>query len=251
MKFVDRGGQPDNELSHASYLLEKGAEDVWGWGSAAGQERVRARVRWIAEECALGPGVRVLECGCGTGVFTRQLAQTGALITAVDISQDLLEQARKLCPHRNVTFLKSNLEDFVDSLETIFDAVYGVSVLHHLRLPQGLLVIGNKLRMGARFCFSEPNLLNPINRYFNFTQNQEKRRARGISPTEMAFRPAELRSLFERTGYEVESLCHRDFLHPVVLPSLIPLVKVGQFVAERTPLIRRWSGSLWISGRKV
>jgi SAM-dependent methyltransferase len=247
--LVRRGGQPNLEIAHAKELLASGAEDVWGWNTPAGQERVKARIRWFKEICNLGPGLEVLECGCGTGMFTRHLAETGAHITAVDISPVLIEEAHKFCP-KNVTFIRTNLEDPWELPEKWFDIICGVSVLHHLVLPKTLIALKAKLKPGAQFAFSEPNLLNPINKYIIFTADPERRRRLGVSPAEMAFYPAELRSLFEEAGYEVLGLEHRDFLHPSIPESLIPLARIGQLLAERTPLVRRWSGSLWIHGIK-
>ena len=247
---MKRGGQPNLEVSHARQLLDAGAEGVWGWDTQAGEERVRTRVRWLTEACGLRPGVRILECGCGTGVFTRHLAGTGASVTAVDISPDLLDEARKLCSAPNVTFVQANLEDPKELPDGIFDVLCGVSVLHHVRLPRTLVALKNKLKPGARFAFLEPNLLNPINKYIIFTNDPEKRRKVGVSPSEMAFYPKELCKIFEEAGFEVHKLEHRDFLHPSVPECLIPIVKIGQFLAERTPILRCWSGSLWITGVK-
>lgn len=245
---MKRGGQPNLEISHARQLLDFGAEDIWGWNTPAGQERVKGRVSWLTEVCGLGQGVRVLECGCGTGIFTRELAKTGANITAVDISADLLNEARKHCAAENVNFVQANLEDPQELPDLFFDVLSGVSVLHHLVLPKSLVALKKKLRHGARFAFSEPNLLNPINKYFIFTPDLEKRRRRGVSPAEMAFYPKELQEIFVEAGFEVHQLEHRDFMHPSIPERLINPFKVIQFIAEHTPLLRRWSGSLWISG---
>ena len=245
---MKRGGQPDIEISHGRCLLESGAEDVWGWSTPAGQARVAARVRWIIETCGLGPNAKVLECGCGTGMFTREFAKTGASITAVDISTDLLDEARKLCPAQNVNFVQTNLEDPRELPDAFFDVVCGVSVLHHLVLPESLVALKGKMRSGARFAFSEPNLLNPINKYFIFVPDLEKRRRRGASPSEMAFYPEEIRTIFVEAGFEVLKLEHRDFLHPLVPGMLIKPFKIVQAIAEHFPFLRKWSGSLWLSG---
>jgi hypothetical protein len=53
---------------------------------------------------------------------------------------------------------------------------------------------------------------------------------------------------FTDAGYIVTELAMRDFLHPAVPKSLIPLARLGEAIAERLPLIRLWSGSIWISG---
>ena len=41
------------------------------------------------------PGKRLLDLGCGTGSITMLLAQKGYRITAVDLSADMLAQARR------------------------------------------------------------------------------------------------------------------------------------------------------------
>ncbi len=40
-------------------------------------------------------GLRVLDAGCGPGVYAELLAQRGAIVTAVDVSDKMLELARK------------------------------------------------------------------------------------------------------------------------------------------------------------
>lgn len=247
---MKRGGSPESEIEHGQLLMAGGAADIWGWDTPAGRQRVAARVKWLSRVCDLRPGRKVLECGCGTGIFTHGLAATGADITAADISDVLLQEAARLCDAPNVTFQRCNLEDPAELPDGHFDAMVGVSVLHHLDLPVALPALLKKLKPGADVAFSEPNLLNPINKYVIYTDDMEKRRRLGVSPTEMAFRPRELAEALEAAGLTVCSLKHRDFLHPKVPGLMIPLVKAGQFVAERLPLVRCWSGSLWVHACK-
>ena len=133
-----RGGSPQAERDHASVLLSHGAGRTWGWESPAGRARVERRARWIAGALGLRPGLRVLECGCGTGIFTRALAPYGAEITAVDIAPDLLAEAARLTDFPNVRFVEGNLEAPDTLPGAPFDAICGVSVLHHLDLDTAL-----------------------------------------------------------------------------------------------------------------
>ena len=172
---IQRGGYPALEQEHAKVLLAEGEKDIWGWGSPAGQKRVQNRVEWITKSCALRAGVKVLECGCGVGIFSKELVKTGADITAVDVAQELLEKARQECRAPNVTFIQNNLE--APSLPgKSFDVICGVSILHHLNVPKALAELRKLAVPGARFAFSEPNLLNPINKYYLFVNDLEKRK---------------------------------------------------------------------------
>lgn len=248
MSKNQRGGCPASEIAHAQVLLEHGASETWGWYTVAGRERVKRRARWITNELRLRPGVRVLECGCGTGIFTREIAKTGADIVAIDISAALLEEAARQTSAKNVTFVEGDLES-PDILQgERFDAVFGISVLHHLHLPVALDVIKGKAAKGARFAFSEPNILNPINRYYYFVDDMEKRHARGVSPNEMAFSRKELGEALMRHDFAVEQLEYRDFMHPSIPGWLIPFAGACEQLAEALPIVKALSGSIWVSG---
>jgi ubiquinone/menaquinone biosynthesis C-methylase UbiE len=56
--------------------------------------RIRRVHKWIAERAA-GPGVRVLEIGCGTGTLAALLAERGAIVTAIDASASMLAVAQQ------------------------------------------------------------------------------------------------------------------------------------------------------------
>lgn len=57
----------------------------------------------LRERCGLGPGMTVADIGAGTGIFSRQLAQTGAHVMAVEPNDDMcshIEPAPNLVPWR-------------------------------------------------------------------------------------------------------------------------------------------------------
>ncbi|MCP5054717.1 MAG: class I SAM-dependent methyltransferase, partial [bacterium] len=149
-----------HEIQHGKFLAGKGAEMNWGWGTPAGFRRKTRRAELISKGATLGPDLMALEIGCGTGIFTEMFARTGARITAVDISEDLLEKAKERnLPTEDVCFLKKRFEDF--DVNERFDAVIGSSVLHHLELEQALPKIHEILKPGGVISFAEPNILNP------------------------------------------------------------------------------------------
>jgi SAM-dependent methyltransferase len=84
----------------------------------------------------LPAGARVLDLGCGTGLPTaRQLVDGGCEVTGVDISVEMLAQARGNVPE--ATFVQRDIVD-VDGATGRFDAV--VAFFSLLMLPRARVV---------------------------------------------------------------------------------------------------------------
>jgi SAM-dependent methyltransferase len=222
-------------------------ERVWGWSSAAGQVRAERRARFLIDAARLAPGVRCLELGCGTGEFTTRLVDSGCELTAVDISEASVERCRERVGER-ARVLVGNIEtgEGLEGLE--FDAVVGVSVLHHVDVPACLTAVAPLLRSGGRFAFTEPNRLNP--QVWAERRFEPLRRLRHVLPHETSFRAGELRQLFVDAGLEVELAEPFEFLHAATPQTMIRPVLGLERVLERTPA-RGIAGSVRIVARKA
>lgn len=58
---------------------------------------------------ALGPGRRVLDLACGTGLHARLFAELGASVVAVDLSRTMLQSARALRDHPRVQWVQGSM----------------------------------------------------------------------------------------------------------------------------------------------
>lgn len=93
------------------------------------QGRDRMRARMMAALPRDLTGIRVLDAGCGTGLMTVELAERGALVTAVDISPALIDIAQKRLPEHlrdQVTFASG---DMLSALLGEFDHVMAMDSL--------------------------------------------------------------------------------------------------------------------------
>lgn len=116
-------------------------------------------IGWIEEAgVAVGPGTRVLDLGCGHGVFGGELRRRGCSVTFAD------EQNHLLPEYRDQPFVAVNLDrDRLDRLAlTGFDLVICSNVLEHLAKPEAFLSQADGLLApGGRFYLSWTNWLSP------------------------------------------------------------------------------------------
>jgi SAM-dependent methyltransferase len=235
------------ELDQGTRLATADADSVWGWSGAAGTIRADRRARFMIENCRLGPGVRCLELGAGTGIFTERLAATGCDLVAIELSPDTAARCQAK--------VGSAAEVVVGNIETgeglegrTFDAIVGVSVLHHIDLPAALASTFSLLAPGGRFAFSEPNIVNPL--IWAERNIDWLRRRRHVLEHERAFTAGGLKEDFEEAGYTVDVAEPYEFLWPNAPGVLVPGVLRIEPLLERTPL-RAIAGSVHIAGRRA
>lgn len=126
-------------------------------------DRKMATIRNIPKEAEImrqliniQPGDEILEIGCGTGEFSIELSKHCKQVTALDISQKMLDFAEKKAKSRkreNVRFVNAGFLTF-DSGDEEYDAVVTQLVLHHL--PDfwkfiALKNISSMLKSGGKF----------------------------------------------------------------------------------------------------
>jgi SAM-dependent methyltransferase len=109
-----------------------------GWSARAGTyDALMARATALAVEplldaAGVGPGVRVLDVGCGLGTLSAAAARLGADVTGVDLAEGMLTEARRR--HPAIEFVHGDAEalPFADGA---FDVALGAFVVNHLPHP--------------------------------------------------------------------------------------------------------------------
>lgn len=234
-----------SEVEHGKTLRQSWSGQFWYWETPAGKLRFQRRLNLITSHVT--PNMRVLELGCGVGYFTRHLVKTQASIIANDISPDLLDVAKDQVKADNVEFRVENAYDLPHP-DGSFDSVVGSSVVHHLEVEDAIRECYRVLKPGGSIYFTEPNLLNP--HVFLERSHKTIRRWANVSPNETAFLRKPLQRLLELYQFRNISITPFDFLHPLTPKLLIPLVDKCGRIVERIPVLKEFSGSLFIQAQK-
>ncbi|MBI4242396.1 MAG: class I SAM-dependent methyltransferase [Candidatus Rokubacteria bacterium] len=125
------------------------------------------RDAWIILEAlgaAYDPAHTVLESGCGLGRLSEALAERFRSVVGIDVSGEMVRQARALSRRRNVTYLEADGSSLRVAEDASPDVIVAWTVFRHLPRPvmesyvaeaarlldRGLLVFEVQHRPGAR-----------------------------------------------------------------------------------------------------
>ncbi|HEU4677416.1 MAG TPA: class I SAM-dependent methyltransferase [Candidatus Paceibacterota bacterium] len=94
----------------------------------------------------------VLEIGCGEGYFARALSKEGSMVTAADISPELIAEAKK--QGGGVAYVVSPAQDLSFARDAFFDVVLAVLTLQNMeRLDLVMKEVRRVLKKEGRFLF--------------------------------------------------------------------------------------------------
>jgi ubiquinone/menaquinone biosynthesis C-methylase UbiE len=91
----------------------------------------------LAALSGVRPGDRVLDVGCGTGSFTRVMAEAvtpGGTVLGLDPSREAIADARRLTRLANCTF-SEGVAEALDAPDGSYDVVVSSLMIHHLPEP--------------------------------------------------------------------------------------------------------------------
>ena len=99
-------------------------------------------------------GKKLLDAGCGTGWFSREAAKRGAVVTSLDVGENILAQAAKKCETKRVIGDIQHT-DFPDKE---FDLIIATEVIEHTADPHSAVMeMGRILKPGGVMVLTTPN----------------------------------------------------------------------------------------------
>lgn len=107
--------------------------------------------------CGEVQGQRILDVGCGTGYFARELARRGASVTGIDISPGMIAYARQeeIVEPLGVRYEVLDAADLANSGLGVFDMATSCVALQDMpAVPEVLRGVRSALRSGTRFVIS-------------------------------------------------------------------------------------------------
>jgi ubiquinone/menaquinone biosynthesis C-methylase UbiE len=155
---VEGAATPAQGIAHWAAVFDRAAERspeasvaLYSLGDA---DLLRAATRevvdWMLARDLVPRNGTVLEIGCGIGRFVEALAPTANLAVAIDVSQRMIELARRRCAQLpSAAFVRSSWHDLAAFRDRSFDLVYAVDTFPYL-VQLGGKVAATHIRESAR-----------------------------------------------------------------------------------------------------
>jgi HAD superfamily hydrolase (TIGR01549 family) len=216
-----------------------------------------ARFRAVLQALDAQAGERILEVGCGSGSYTRELARAGTELTATDYTPSQLAQAR-----RNVGAQASEVVFRIEDAQRLtfpdgeFDKVLLSEVIEHVPHPdRAIAEAARVLRPGGLLVASTPSRFSPLNLAYGV-----KRRVRRYAFNEHLheFTPFSFRRLVA-AHLDVESLEFANFVLPYPVDELylrvgspgLGLLERVERTLTRLPVLRQLGWTMVLRARRA
>lgn len=216
----------------------------YGLDTVATQIKIRRKVEVMGKYLDFNVP-KMIEFGCGTGLFTKEFSRLNKNLLATDLSTDMIAVAKKACP--NVNFMQVDARD-TKIPDGSYDLVVSSFLLQHVDIWKVLPEMSRILKSGGYFGAIIPNILNPI--HYGRSSVNIVRKILHENSDAKNFTRWKWDSILSM--YNLKTVCIKpiEFTSPYIPTKLVPLcIKVSQ-VLEVIPIVREFAGTIIMVARK-
>jgi len=193
-------------------------------------------------------GKKILECGCGNGWVTAELAYAGGSVHAFDISSEAVKSTKDFLARKNLgkdCLIEVKSAESIDYQDNTYDIVLGFAILHHLDLDKTIPEIHRVLKPSGIAIFAEPLEGNPFLRLYRKLTPQYR------TPDEKPLVVREFASHLQ----EYASFTHHEFYLTALFPLFVSnfklfrsaskllksCIKFDEYLFRNFPFLKKWA----------
>jgi ubiquinone/menaquinone biosynthesis C-methylase UbiE len=180
---------------------------------------------------------KLLDIGCGTGLFVERYIGDGRSAVGLDISGKMIERARRRCRSCDYTVGTGEKIPFNDNT---FDAVSSLLVFSYVRDPEAMLKEAHRvLKPGGAIAIctlGKKLITRGIPAIYHISEKMKVRHVVMKNFGERYYDREEMRDLFTRAGFSGIQVKWCSFAHIDMIDPLFHLAqKIEPFVEKRVP----------------
>ena len=152
----------------------------------------KIHIPWINSK--IDPNSKILDVGCGGGLFSNPLSELGHVVTGLDISKESLEIAKKYDSSNRVRYIEADARA-IPLPDNSYDVIISMDFLEHVTEVQEVIgEISRLLKPGGLFFFHTFNR-NPISHLvaIKFVEWFIKNTEKNLHVIDMFIKPEELK----------------------------------------------------------
>jgi len=197
---------------------------------------------------ALPQDGRLLDIGCGTGLFMQRYLKTGREAIGIDISRGMIRRART----RSVSDVALGNAEVLPFGDQTFDSVSSLLAFSYFQNPESMLDEAFRvLKPGGSLsiCTLGKNVFTSmVPAAYRIGEKLNVKRVGMAYFSEHYYREEEIKKLLEDAGFISTSVSRRSFAHVDLRPSVFYLSKkLEPFIENRMPYL---AFNLCASGKK-
>ncbi|HMK34973.1 MAG TPA: methyltransferase [Desulfomonilaceae bacterium] len=195
---------------------------------------------------------RILELGCGTGLYTSWLCKRNLEVAAMDISSKMIEQARNRSPEAR--YYVGDCQNPAAVLDKEFigdglDSIVGInSFSYYTDKRKALTNYKSLLHSSGRFIIIDMNGRSPA---FKWSQIRNINEMREWYDVVKECNRSNMRRLLNDTGFEIENLELFSFVPNMAGALAVNLLSLMDAVLSRMPLIDAFAIRIGIVAKAV
>jgi ubiquinone/menaquinone biosynthesis C-methylase UbiE len=192
----------------------------------------------------------LLDIGCGTGLFVEKYIRHGGKAAGLDISQKMVEQARRRCPGCEFAVGNGEILPFCNNS---FDSVSSLLVFSYVKQPETMLRETYRvLRPGGAIAIctlGKKLLTRGIPALYQISEKMKVKHVVMKDFGEYYYDEDEMNSLFGNAGFTDITVKWCSFAHIDMIDPLFNLAsKIEPFVEKRVPQL---AYNIVVSARKT
>lgn len=203
MKSMNRHYQQILEKKGKTRFVSCGFEDRFDPFALNKNEKVRKLYRTLFEDFLDDISCKkILDLGCGTGIYFDLLMNYADEVEALDISSDMIHIARAYCKENKIQNIhpRTGSAESLDYKDGLFDTVIAFDLLHHVKRVNSVVHEAHRvLKRGGHFFVFEPNICNPLMFLAHAIPHEERQALRRNRPSRLV---AILESRFESVRWQ-------------------------------------------------